>query len=357
MEFSSKLPDSHIIPENGKTALRFSRGFKISRFLWLLAIPALWWALRLVPFQQIAATIVKLTGWQILILVALNLGVIVVFSLRWWVIVRAMGGKLPFSRAVAYHQAGFGVSYFTAGPQVGGEPLQVMLVTQNHPVKLPTAVSSVFLDKVFELLTNFTFLVFGTLLIFSRNGNDVLPGGGWWAAGVVLLALPLLHLLALRKSIFPVSNILARLPSWKWLQKISNLVAESEQNISRLLQSNPRVILLAAVISVIGWLLIFSEYILLVRFLGGQLSVTQVVTAFLASQLAFLTPLPGGLGALEASQMLAFTSFGAPAALGLSVSLLMRARDMLFGLMGLALAGTAMNKRFAQTRAAPAPEE
>ena len=350
-------PDPQMLPKEGKTALRSSRGFKVGWLLWLLAIPALWWALRLVPFQQIASAIVKLTGWQILILVGLNFGVIVVFSLRWWIIVRAMGGRLPVLRAVAYHLAGFGVSYFTAGPQVGGEPLQVMLVTQNHPVKLPAAVSSVFLDKVFELLTNFTFLVFGALLIFSRSGNAALPGGGWWAGGAVLLALPLLHLVALRKSIFPVSGILSWLPSWKWLQKITNLVADSEQNISALLQSNPRVFLSAAVISAAGWLLMFAEYALMVRFLGGLVSISQLLTAFLASQLAFLTPLPGGLGALEASQVVVFTSFGAPAAIGLSVSLLMRARDVLFGLTGLAIAGTVINKRAAQPRAVPVQEE
>ena len=357
MEFFRKLPETNTVSQEGKTALRSSRGFKVGWLLWLLAIPALWWALRLVPFQQIAAAIVKLTSWQILILVVVNIGVIVIFSLRWWVIVRAMGGKLPFFRAVTYHLAGFGISYFTAGPQVGGEPLQVMLVTKNHPVQLPAAVSSVFLDKVFELLTNFTFLVFGTLLIVSRSGNAVFPGGGWWAGGAVLLALPLLHLAALRKSIYPVSGILSWLPSWKWLQKISNLVADSEQNISRLLQSNPGVFLSAAVISAAGWLLMFAEYALMVRFLGGVLSISQLLTAFLASQLAFLTPLPGGLGALEASQVLVFASFGAPAAIGLSVSLLMRARDVLFGLTGLAIAGTAINKRSAHPRAVPAQEE
>jgi len=334
-----------------------SRSFKAAWLFWLLALPVLWWALRAFPFQQIAATIVTLRGWQIVALAGINLGVIAVFSLRWWIILRALGGQLPFLRAIAYHLAGFGVSYFTAGPQVGGEPLQVMLVSQKHSVKLPAAISSVFLDKVFELLTNFTFLVFGSLWVLSSGAFGNVPGTGLWAAAAALLVLPLLHMVALRRGVFPFSQLLERLPKWNWLQKAQTLTAQSEELISRLLQAHPKVIFSTAIISAGGWLLMFVEYALMLRFLGGVFNLTQMLTAFLASQLAFLTPLPAGLGALEASQVMVFTSFGASAGIGLSLSLLMRARDVLFGLAGIVIGGNALHKRSAQPRVVPVQEE
>jgi uncharacterized membrane protein YbhN (UPF0104 family) len=49
-------------------------------------------------------------------------------------------------------------------------------------------------------------------------------------------------------------------------------------------------------------------------------------------------PVPAGLGALEASQVFALQALGYDAALGLSLSLLIRLRDLLFGGLGLALA-------------------
>jgi len=101
----------------------------------------------------------------------------------------------------------------------------------------------------------------------------------------------------------------------------------------------------------------FAEYTLMLRFLGGSFASPQIFLAFLTSLLAFLTPLPGGLGALEASQVMVITSFGATAAIGLSVSLLMRARDVIFGLMGIFFAGNALHKRSAQPRAVPVQEE
>ena len=56
-----------------------------------------------------------------------------------------------------------------------------------------------------------------------------------------------------------------------------------------------------------------------------------------ATRLAFLTPLPGGLGALEAGQVLAMQTIGLDPALGISVSLLIRARDLAFGLAGMGI--------------------
>jgi len=62
------------------------------------------------------------------------------------------------------------------------------------------------------------------------------------------------------------------------------------------------------------------------------------------SWLAFLVPLPGGLGALEASQVFALGAFGVSAASALGVTLLIRARDLLIGGLGLLLAGRGMAK-------------
>lgn len=337
--------------------IRPTRRFRMAWLFWLLAIPASWWVLRTVPVEQIAAILVNLHGWQIFALMAINLGVIAVFSLRWWMLVGALGGSLPFFRAIGYHLAGFGVSYFTAGPQIGGEPLQVMLISQKHPVNLAAAVSSVFLDKVFQLLTSFTLLVFGSLWVFSRGILGNVPSAGLLVGVGVLLTLPLLHLLALRRGIYPLSQLIKRLPGWSWLERVINLTAQSEELISRLLQTNLKIVITAVVLSVGGWLLMFGEYVLMLRFIGGSFTTPQVFLAFLASQLAFLAPLPGGLGALEASQVMVITSFGSSAAIGLSVSLLIRARDVLFGLLGIFIAGNALHKRSVQPRAVPVQEE
>jgi uncharacterized membrane protein YbhN (UPF0104 family) len=62
-------------------------------------------------------------------------------------------------------------------------------------------------------------------------------------------------------------------------------------------------------------------------------------------RLAFLVPLPGGLGALEASQTFALAALGFQPALGIALSLLIRARDIILGAAGLALAAVLARRR------------
>lgn len=82
-----------------------------------------------------------------------------------------------------------------------------------------------------------------------------------------------------------------------------------------------------------------TEFALITSFLHIELNASQTIAAWTASWLAFLVPWPGGLGALEASQVLAFGAFGVSAAAAIGVTLVIRARDLLIGGLGLLLAG------------------
>jgi len=88
----------------------------------------------------------------------------------------------------------------------------------------------------------------------------------------------------------------------------------------------------------------WSATFLITFFLNIELTSWQVVASWTMSWLAFLVPLPGGLGALEASQVFALGAFGVSAASALGVTLLIRARDLLIGGLGLLLAGRGMAK-------------
>jgi uncharacterized membrane protein YbhN (UPF0104 family) len=64
-----------------------------------------------------------------------------------------------------------------------------------------------------------------------------------------------------------------------------------------------------------------------------------VLIALTAVRIAFLLPMPAGLGMLEAGQVLAMGLIGVNPALGVSLSLLIRIRDVIFGGLGLWLGG------------------
>ena len=119
---------------------------------------------------------------------------------------------------------------------------------------------------------------------------------------------------------------------------------DAERMASAFCRRHARSMFLAILFSFLAMAGIGIEYFLMADFIGINLPVVQLVAALTAMQIAFLMPLPGGLGALEASQVFVLGAFGQSASAAISLTLLMRARDILNGGIGLLLAGRGVLK-------------
>ncbi len=310
------------------------------RFLVWFALPLLvGWTLRMVPFAEIWPALGGLGIRSIAILVLLNLAILIMFNSRWWLILRAQGHNLPYSALVSYRLAAFALSYLTPGTQFGGEPLQIYILQRRHQVPGLTALTTVTLDKLFEVLANFAFLTVGLVLVLSGGLFAGLANARLGLLIAAWLSLPLIYLSILWKGNFPLTALAVKLQGWAarpgWIDRLSPYIASTERQISSLFRSQPLVILWILLLSGLMWMLLLFEYWLTLHFLGFNLTLLQAIGALTAARLAFLTPVPGGLGALEASQVFAMQALGLHPALGLSVSLLIRARDLTLGAIGL----------------------
>lgn len=312
------------------------------RLLWSLVLAGLlYFALRNVPLIDIWDTLNKLELPQIGIILIINVLVIGLMTARWWIIVRVENPSVPFLPLVGYRLSVFGLSYFTPGPQVGGEPLQVIYLQRNHNLSYARATSAVIMDKLLEFLVNFILIGIGAWAIvrvglLAENGirlNLSLIGLA------ILLIWPIVHIILLYRGIMPVSRILLRQPFIQKDHQGVRLIIVAERLASAFCRKHIRAMFLAVMVSLFSIMGIALEYYLMVRFLGVQLNALQVFAALTVMQVAFLMPLPGGLGALEASQVFAFGAFGQPASAAISLTLLMRARDILNGGIGLLLTG------------------
>jgi len=322
------------------------RRYKILRVLRSLAVYAilallLWWTLRNVPLGEIWNTLRQLRLWQIALLLSLNTLVIALMTARWWIIVRAENRRIPFLPLTGYRLSAFGLSYFTPGPQVGGEPLQVIYLQKYHGLSYARATSAVIMDKLLEFLVNFLLLAVGAWAVFRVR---LIPDNGGSLFGSliglgVLLAWPLVHILLMYNGMRPISALLRAQPFLSQKTKALRLTFAAERMAASFCQRHFPALLAAVGVSLLAVAGIAVEYVLMVEFLGVRLDALQVFAALTAMQLAFLMPLPGGLGALEASQVFALGVFGQPAAVAISLTLLMRARDILNGGLGLLLAG------------------
>ncbi len=314
------------------------------RWIWNIILVALILAflvlaLKDVSLQETWSILSQLHLWQILSLLALDGFILCLFTSRWWMIIHAFAQRIPFLALLTYRQAAFSISYFTPGTQFGGEPYQVHLVRSRHQFTTPTAVASVTLDKLLELTSNFTFLAAGILFILIHGIFEQLPRLPLAVIAALFLLLPTIYLLAVSRGRSPASHLFgwfsSHLTNSASVNRIAGLVRASEQEIQCFFQEHRTLLLAIAVLSGLSWVFVFLEYWLMAFFLGEKLNFPQTFVGLVAARVSFLFPLPAGIGALEGSQILAMQTMGLDGSFGLSIGLLIRIRDILFGLIGL----------------------
>ena len=314
--------------------------------VYLVLCTLLYFALRNAPLTEIWSALYQLTLWQVVALVSINIFIYLLVTLRWWIIIRSERKTIAYFPLVLIRVAVFGVSYFTLGPQVGGEPLQVLYLQRKYGMTYTRATSIVIMDKLLEFLANFFLLIFGLMAVLqagivSTSGSKSMMSLIPLAA---LLAWPPIHILLMTQGIYPVGATLraafARFGNPKWMR----FIIASERMAGKFCQRYPRALLMAVGASLLAGAGMVAEYALIASFLGINLHGWQTFAAWTTSWLAFLIPLPGGLGALEASQVFTLGAFEISAAVAIGVALLIRTRDLLIAGLGLALTSRAIEK-------------
>jgi uncharacterized protein (TIRG00374 family) len=225
--------------------------------------------------------------------------------------------------------------------------LQVYLVQRRHQVPRPAAIAAVALDKSLELLGNFAFLAGGIVCVLRWQVFPAVVGRQAIILPLILLVLPISFLLAIWAGRHPLSGLLQvgwNLLPRRWSNNQAGLAAqqracqairESEDQATRFCREHPLIVLQGVGFSLLSWVAIIGEYWLALHFLGQSITLVETISALTAARIAFLLPLPGGVGALEASQVLALGALGINPSTGISLSLLIRARDIALGGLGL----------------------
>ena len=328
------------------TGIRSTPNYLRQFLIYLVLITLFYLALRNAPLIDIWSTLSQLHLWQILVLFVLNSSVIFAITARWWIIIRADNPSVPFLPLVRYRLSTFGLSYFTPGPQVGGEPLQVYYLQQNHGITFARSTAAVIMDKLVEFLSNSILIVAG-LTAMVRVG--MISGNGMLAFGsliplAAILVIPPVHLALLYRGRYPLSGLLRAaspiLGNRSWMR----LLIVSERMAASFTRRRLSAVLGAFCFSMIALAGTLLEYSLMTSFLNADLSFAQNLAGLTSALLAFILPLPGGLGALEASQVYALTSMGYAPAFGISLSLLIRTRDLMNAGLGLLLVGKLIHR-------------
>lgn len=301
----------------------------------------LWWALKKAPLVEIWTAIRQLQFWEIAVILTLNAIFYIISTLRWWTIIRADSQQVPFFPLLGVRVSVFGVSYFTLGPQVGGEPLQILALQRRYGLTYTRATASVLMDKLLEFMIDFFMLAIGLTAIL--RAGVLIESGIQFSESLVLLAFlilwPPIHLILLYHHHYPLSGLLRAIPFIKKNAKPVRFLRATERLTSRFCQHHPLRLLAALGFSILAGAGMLLDYALMTSFLEIHLPFWKMAAGWMMGWISLLMPLPGGLGALEASQVFVLGKFGYTAATALSLTLLMRGRDILIGGLGLFLAG------------------
>lgn len=322
---------------------RFPRGWTDSLSL-LVGLLLFWPLAQQIDIAQGLLLLGRIGVAPFLIYLAVNVGIALLFANRWWLLLRGLGERLAYGRVAVYRLIAATVSLLTPGPQFGGEPAQVFLLVRKSRVAAPQAIASVALDRMLELAVNLAVLTGGILYSLWSGALGPALDGRVILFALLPLAAPLIFLIVLwwqgRFLSSLAGGLTPRLPVG-WQARSAPLLAAlgaGEAQIHAMLRRNPRLVWVGLLVTGFNWLVLLADFWLATRLVGLELGFAQYVGFVVAARIAILLPIPAGLGALEASQVLAAQLLGLPPTAGLALVLLFRFRDLALIVWGLGLA-------------------
>jgi uncharacterized protein (TIRG00374 family) len=119
------------------------------------------------------------------------------------------------------------------------------------------------------------------------------------------------------------------------LQQIDTHWQRLSNDVQRVMKEQKPALLRAFILSICGWIGLIGELWLLLSFFDLEPDVYAFLVIFVSMRLAFLLPLPGGIGTLEAALFWASEYLGLPLASAMGLIALMRLRDALVLMTGL----------------------
>ena len=306
----------------------------------MIALGLAFWVLSRLPFTALQETITDLHLSQWIVWTGLNLLIILLLAGRWLVLTRAMGLPCNILQLLRLRQAAQLVSFVTPGPQFGGEPLQVYCLWRRYTVPIHDAFLAVGLDRFYELWINFAVLLCAVLCLLTTQSVAFVD---WHTIAFILFGFILLMGLfawfSLRKPQRIRGWIQGLTSRWKNHERLRNLdahVSQFNESLQQVFSKQGPALTKALGLSLLAWAGMIAEFWLLLSFVDVPLSLTNVIFLFTVVRLAFLLPLPGGVGSVEAGLFWAFQALALPLSTAASLIVLLRLLDVLILLAGAA---------------------
>ncbi len=280
-----------------------------------------------------------LTWIQILVLFLLTFIKIIVWVVRWKMILRSMGfSQLPFRNLFSARLGEIAFSHLIPGVFWGGELVRLFALKKNTKVPLSQGLVSVVSERIIEIISFGIFAFFGVLILIFRQN---LLGALFYIliSAFSLIAFFLIFRLLKSEKISSLIKFL-HLDKIKFFSQSSamNLVGKVGficEEIINFFKNMPQIVFWGIILSCSGYIIDAVQIVLFVRFLGEPVAFANAILVKILIMLSWLVPIPAALGVYEGINVLAFQEFQLTAETGLSFALMTRLIDFSFVIVGL----------------------
>lgn len=265
------------------------------------------------------------------------------YTLRWDIILKSVHGKdhnIPFTRLYLHRMSGFALSYLTPSAQTGGEPLRIMLLEQEG-IPAKTSTSSVIIDKALEYSALFIFISLGILFALFDGTLPQESRPYLITVLVILVSVTGWFYYSSVNDIGFFSSIL-RFFHFTRISRVHGFeqkIVKVERQMSDFYREDTKRFLKLFLISLVITAFLLLEHFMVARFMGVTMTFFQTFLVSTIPYIAYVIPVPGGLGLLEGGHAAMF------AALGITINafalvFIIRIRDLIFVAAGLVHAST-----------------
>ncbi len=307
--------------------------------------------------EEVFEKIKTLKMGYFLLALCLQIVYVLVWALRWSLIVRAQGQKVP-SDIIPITFSGIFFNNITPVSKTGGEPVRGYVMGKANDTSFEEGMASVVVDRIFDmapfiLICFVTFLLLVTyrlaestvLLVFILLGL---------ATASVLSAIFILAALRKEAGFRIVMFFMDKLePLIKRFRPIEDLKERAKEALGRFyhgidsIAKNRRLLAICLVISLILWALVIIRMKVVFMSLGSDQALIIVNVVAVASIFAGFAPfLPGGLVATELIMMGFFIGLGVPEDVAGSVVVVDRLVSYWFMTLGGAVASIYLDLKF-----------
>jgi len=295
----------------------------------IISLGLIAWIFHRVDAAEVGQMLASANVWYLLLALMLYIGAIALNAVKWQVLLRAQGVRVPLRALLSYTFVGVFFNNFLPA-NVGGDVMRGYGLSR-YTTRLTDAAVSVIVDRVVGLIAYMSAAVVAAIVVVNTVGNSQDLQAVEYVAFLSLAAIAGGFGVLLSRRL---RAWIGRLFQWRWLTPLAPVYGRVSDAFGAY-RFRYRALALAFLIALGGLMLTNLVNWLLAESIGGGIPLLYICLFNPLIALVLLVPISiGGIGVNQNVYPFFFGLLGIPHGLALAVSLLMQALILVSGLPG-----------------------